>query len=303
MVLKRGLLSGASILGSMMFCASSVAPANAEGTVKADYVATLGGFPVGSGSLEFAVDGNGDYRAGLEAQVRGLAAVIANRSVTAAATGKASGKDVASGAFRLAIDGGAEPNHVEMTFGSGGAVKDYSATELHFPGWDRRVPLLPEHKKGVIDPLAAFVLSTAPGRDPMDAANCDHTAKVFDGRVRYDLRMTYGTKMEVQGKEGYAGPALVCAVAYRPIAGFRPLSPAEEKFERNLEMSIWFVPVGGTNVLLPYKVVVGTPFGLLQVYAHALDVKSPMVADGQGADPVTTGSVRTAKAGKHRSAE
>lgn len=303
MRVRRGLLGGASVLGSVMSCALVAAPAVADSTVKADYVATLGGFPVGSGTLEFGIDPSGEYRAGLTAQVRGLAAIIANRSVTAAASGKAGAKDVASAAFNLAIDGGAEPNHVSMTFGSGGAVKDHSATTLHFPGWDRRVPLLPEHKKGVIDPLAAFVLASAPGRDPMDAANCDHTAKVFDGRVRYDLRMTYGTKMEVQGKEGYAGPALVCAVAYRPIAGYRPLSPAEEKFERNLEMSIWFVPVAGANVLLPYKVVVGTPFGLLQVYAHTLEAKAPLVAEGQGTAAITTGSVRTAKAAKQRAAQ
>ena len=34
-------------------------------------------------------------------------------------------------------------------------LDDDAYGELHFPGWDRRIPLLPEHKKGVIDPLAA----------------------------------------------------------------------------------------------------------------------------------------------------
>ncbi len=286
MVSERRILGGTTALGLAMLVAAPCMAA--ETTVKASYVATLGGFPVGSGTLEFGLAPGGDYRANLDAQVRGLASVIANRSASAKATGKAVGAQVASQAYNLAIDGGPEPNHVGMSFASG-AVKQLEATELHFPGWDRRVPLLPEHKKGVVDPLAAFVLPVAAGREAMDQANCDHTAKVFDGRVRYDLRMTYGTKMEVQGKEGYSGPALVCAVAYRPIAGFRPLSPAEEKFERNLEMSIWFVPVQGGNVLLPYKVVVGTPLGLLQVYAHDYTVRGTRTAEAPGAE--TTGSI------------
>ncbi len=285
MVRERKLLGGVALIGFAAILASAATPTLADTSVKARYVATLAGFPVGSGTLDFGYGNGGDFRADVDAQVRGLATLVANRSAAATASGKASGRDVASLAYKLAIDGGAEPNHVGMTFASG-AVKQLEATEIHLPGWDRRIPLLPEHKKGVIDPLAAFVLPVAAGRDPMDQANCDHTARVFDGRVRYDLRMTYGTKMDVQGKEGYAGPALVCAVAYRPIAGFRPLSPAEEKFERNLEMSIWFVPVGGANVMIPYKVVVGTPVGLLQVYAHAFTVEG-----GQTAEVTATGSI------------
>lgn len=293
MVSERRILGGTAALGlAVAIVAPGWSAALADTTVKASYVATLGGFPVGSGTLDFGFSAGGDFRGNLDAQVRGLAAVVANRTASASMSGKASGTQVNSLAYQLAIDGGPEPNHVDMAF-SGGAVKQLEATELHFPGWDRRVPLLPEHKKGVVDPLSAFVLPLASGRDPLDAANCEHTARVFDGRVRYDLRMTYGTKMEVLGKEGYTGPALVCAVAYRPIAGFRPLSPAEEKFERNLEMSIWFVPVAGANVLIPYKVVVGTPFGLLQVYAHAFTVKGGRTAEAPSAE--TTGSVPEAR--------
>ena len=219
MVRERKVVGGIALLGlTSALLASAALPAMADTKVKASYVATLAGFPVGSGTLDFGWTADGAYRADVDAQVRGLATLVANRTATASAVGKASGKEISSQIYNLAIDGGPEPNHVGMAF-SGGAVKQIEATELHFPGWDRRVPLLPEHKKGVIDPLAAFVVPLAAGRDPLDGANCEHTAKVFDGRVRYDLRMTYGSKMEVQGKEGSAGPALVCAVAYRPIAG------------------------------------------------------------------------------------
>lgn len=277
--------------GAAIATAAPTAASAAEATVRASYAATLAGFPIGNGSLDFDVSDDGSYRASVDARISGLASVIANRSAAATATGRAGGDAVASRAYRLAIDGGAWPNHVEMGF-SGGAVTQVSATELRFPGWDRRVPLKPEHKRGVIDPLAAFVIAVPPGKEVMNPANCNHTARVFDGRVRYDLRMVYGSRMEVQGTGGYSGPALVCAVNYKPIAGFRPLSPEEEKFERNLEFSIWFVPAGGSNVMIPYKVVVGTPVGLLQVYAHRFDVKGSAAVAAVASEPATTGTVR-----------
>lgn len=288
MVAERTTLAGLTALGLAASLGIAAPAAAADSTVEATYAATLAGFPVGSGTLSFSVSSSGDYRADVDAQVRGLAAVIANRSASAATTGRTSGAQLNSRSYRLAIDGGPQPNHVDMGF-SGGAVTQLEASELRYPGWDRRIPLLPEHKRGVIDPLAAFVLPVAPGRDPMAQANCDRTARVFDGRVRYDLRMVYGARMEVQGKEGYAGPALVCAVNYKPIAGYRPLSPEEEKFERNLEFSIWFVPVAGANVLIPYKVVVGTPVGLLQVYAYAFTARGPRTAEAPAEE--TTGTV------------
>ncbi len=298
MTAKRTIF-GRSVVGAGLAAGllATTAAAAAEATIEASYAATLAGFPVGSGTLNFVIGETGDYRAAIDAQVRGLAALVANRTATATASGRAAGDGIVSRDYSLAIDGGSWPNHVDLGF-SGGNVTQVEASELRFPGWDRRIPLKPEHKRGVVDPLASFVLPVPHGKDAMAPQNCNRTSKVFDGRVRYDLRMVYGARMEVQGKDGYAGPALVCAVAYRPIAGFRPLSPEEEKFERNLEFSIWFVPVAGVDVLLPYKVVVGTPIGLLQVYAHRMDVKGTRTAAAP-AEPeaaAATGSVRR----KHR---
>ncbi len=286
--LGRGVISAG--LGALALASLSGTAGAADASLRAAYAATLAGFPIGSGTLTFDIGGDGTYRADLDARVAGLATVVANRTATASASGRASGDAVASRGYRLSIDGGAWPNHVDMNF-SGGAVTQVAATELRFPGWDRRVPLKPEHKRGVIDPLAAFVISVPPGKEAMSPSTCNHTARVFDGRVRYDLRMIYGSRMEVQGTGGYSGPALVCAVNYRPIAGFRPLSPEEERFERNLEFSIWFVPVAGSNVMIPYKVVVGTPVGLLQVYAHRFDVAGERTVTAPS-EPATTGSVR-----------
>lgn len=280
----RGIKSGvAGILALGGLAAAAPVQAASEASVEATYYATLSGFSVASGTLTFALDGTGDYRAAIGAQVSGFAALVANRSASASASGRARSGNTLARDYALSISGGPVTNAVNMTF-SGGSVASVSATELRIPGADQRIPVTAAHKRGVVDPLGAFVVAMPNGRDVMTPKVCNRTLKVFDGRVRYDLRLVYGAKTAVRGTPGsYTGPAIVCAVAYRPIAGFRPLSAEQAKFERNIEFSIWFVPVGATNVLIPYKVVVGTPMGLLTVTAARFEVKGSRSAEAGAA--------------------
>lgn len=271
----RGLAArGVAALGlAATLIAGSATARAAEVTVDAAYGATIGGFPIGAGTLSFSVARNGEYAASIGAQVTGLAALIANRQATATTAGRALyGGQISPKAYMLDIAGGPVPNHVEMALANN-AVTNVSASEIRIPGWERRTPVTPAHKRGIVDPLGAFVISAGKARDPLSAEVCNRTVKVFDGRARYDLHMIYGAKTEVKGEPGsYSGPALICAVAYRPIAGFRPLSQAELEYERNIEFSIVFVPVASTNILIPHKVVIGTPSGKLVVTASRFKV-------------------------------
>jgi len=120
-----------------------------------------------------------------------------------------------------------------------------------------------------------------PNKDPLTPDACNRTLKIFDGRVRYDLHLVYGAKSDVTGDaSSYSGPAIICAVAYRPIAGQRILPPEVQKFESNIEFSIWFVPVGSTGILLPHRILIQTQSGLLTVTATKFVV--------HGSDPVVT---------------
>lgn len=281
MAIREGSLgrAAAALAGlAALACGAGTAAAEAgDAAVEATYYATLGGFSVGSGTLTFNLGSAGDYRAALGAQVTGFASLVSNRSAQASAAGRAAPGSTLSRSYSLAINGGAVPNVVNMAF-AGGSVSNVSATELNLPG--NRVPLTAAHKRNVVDPLGAFVLTMPSAKDTLTPKVCNRTLRVFDGRVRYDLRLVYGAKTEVRGGAGsYAGPAIVCAVNYRPIAGFRQLSAEQQNFERNMEFSIWFVPVGSTNVVIPYKVVVGTPMGLLTVTASRFQVSGSRTAN------------------------
>jgi len=250
-----------------------------EVTVDADYSASISGFPIANGSLQFKLNGSA-YDARINAQVSGLAALIASRTAVGNATGHVEGSRISPESYSLSIAGGQSVNEVAETF-SDNKVVALAATELHLAGWDERVPLLPSHKQGVVDPLGAFILPTPAGKDPLAPAACNRTLKIFDGRVRYDLHLVYGARNDIAGDPGsYSGPAIVCAVAYRPIAGQRILSPEQQKFERNIEFSIWFVPVGSTGLLLPHRIVIETQSGLLVVNASRFVV--------HGSEPIVT---------------
>lgn len=244
---------------------------NAE--VGATYSATLAGLPVGTGTLDYAIRGD-DYRASVDARISGFGKLFTSRVARAESEGRFGGERANARAYSLDIQGGGTPNYVRMAMANG-TVTGVEASEVRLPGWDNRVPLMPAHKKGVIDPLAGFMIKLEAGKDPFARDNCQRVQQVFDGRVRYDLRLTYGATSEVKGAGGsYAGKALICAVGYKPIAGFRQLSEEERKFEESIEFSIWFVPVGDTGVMLPHRVLVGTPVGLLIVRAERFMIRA-----------------------------
>ena len=54
---------------------------------------------------------------------------------------------------------------------------------------------------------------------------CRTGAGIFDGRLRYDLKLDFKRMETVKAERGYHGPALVCAVYFTPVAGYIPDRP------------------------------------------------------------------------------
>jgi hypothetical protein len=77
-----------------------------------------------------------------------------------------------------------------------------------------------------IDPVSAL-LNLSLGRGVTPERPCGSPISVFDGKQRYDLRLTYIGKTQVREK-GYRGPAAKCQVSFIPIAGFQPKEKDEK---------------------------------------------------------------------------
>src|SRR5213076_1399454 len=99
-----------------------------------------------------------------------------------------------------------------------GSVKELAASPP--PGWDH-VPVTETNRQGVVDPLTAMLFSAATAGEGLSQEACRHTLPIFDGRQRYDLKLSFKRMDKVTAEKGYAGPVVVCSVGYEPIAGHR----------------------------------------------------------------------------------
>ncbi len=95
----------------------------------------------------------------------------------------------------------------------------------------------------------------------MSAEACSQGQSVFDGRMRYDLKLEYRRIENIKVEKGYQGPVVVCAITFVPIAGYVPDRAAIKYLKAQRNMEVWFAPILGTRVLMPFKVVIPTPIG------------------------------------------
>ena len=133
-----------------------------------------------------------------------------------------------------------------------------------------RVPLSEKDKQGVLDPVGAFIIP-APADGPVSPAACNRTIPVFDGYTRFDVTLTYVGQRKVSAK-GYSGPVVICAARYVPIAGHRRDRPATKFMAENKDIEVWLAPVGGANVLMPFRVSLRTMMGTAVAEASEFSV-------------------------------
>jgi hypothetical protein len=101
----------------------------------------------------------------------------------------------------------------------------------------------------------------------MSPDSCRTGAAVFDGRMRYELKLDFKRVETVKSEKGYQGPVLVCAIYFTPIAGYIPDRPVIKYLATERRMEVAFAPIAGTRILVPYRMVVPTPFGTAMLEA------------------------------------
>jgi hypothetical protein len=90
---------------------------------------------------------------------------------------------------------------------------------------------------------------------------CQRTLEVFDGRLRYDMQFAFKRVERVKAGKGYAGPVVVCAVYFSPVAGYIPSRASIKYLSKQRDMEVWLAPIAGTRVLVPYRAQGPTPIG------------------------------------------
>src|SRR5262249_8727821 len=157
---------------------------------------------------------------------------------------------------------------VTMTL-AGGDVKDPTA-EISEPT-EGRVPVTAENRKGIIDPLSALLIRVDGAGDAVAATACQRTLPIFDGRRRFDLALSFKRIDQVKAEKRYAGPAVVCAVTFKPIAGYRTDSKLLKYLTDGRDIELALAPMTGTRFLAPFRFSVESMLGNMVVDATSFE--------------------------------
>lgn len=243
----------------------AASPAAAQGKVDAHYTASLAGVPVGKGGWVIEV-GDEQYMSATSGVTTGLLRVFASGEGSGIARGYVSNGTLVPSAYAASITAEKKTEEMRMTI-VGGVVKDLVVTPSLPPNPDR-IPVTEAHYRGVTDPMTASLVRVPGNGDPVSQEACvNRPSAIFDGRMRYDLTMSFKRMEEVKSEKGYAGPAAVCTVYFNPIAGYIPDRAAIKYLMKQRDMEVWLVPIAGTRIVVPYRVAIPTPLGTAALQA------------------------------------
>jgi hypothetical protein len=96
-------------------------------------------------------------------------------------------------------------------------------------------------KKGVVDPMTSSLVRVPGTGELLGPDACRGGSSVFDGRLRYDLKMDFKRMETVKADKGYHGPAVVCAIYFTPVAGYIPDRPVIKYLATERKMEIVLV--------------------------------------------------------------
>jgi hypothetical protein len=249
----------------LAFAAGSPSPVRAQGKLDATYTASLAGIPLGRGAWVIDI-GDEHFTAVTSGVTTGLLRVFASGQGSGISRGYVSNGTLIPSSYAATITASKKTEELKMKI-VGGVIKDLSI-DPPSPPQPERIPVTEAHLRGVTDPMTASLLRV-PGASAMLAADsCGRSTAIFDGRMRYDLTMAYKRIDSVKADKGYAGPALVCAIYFKPIAGYIPDRAAIRYLTKQRDMEAWLVPIAGTRILVPFRVTIPTPMGTGMLQAN-----------------------------------
>jgi hypothetical protein len=251
----------ASIRTAILSAALMLAPAVACAQTRLDarYVVTLAGVTIGKGA--WIVDiGDDQYTAAASGATTGILRLFASGHGTSAVRGAVVNGHLAPATYAASLTQDKKSDEVRMSL-AGGNVRDFSINPAPPPPAPERILVTEAHLRGVLDPVTASLVQMPGNGDPVSPEACNRGGSVFDGRIRYDLRLSYKRMERVKLAESYEGPVVVCAIYFTPIAGYLPGRVAIKYLTDQRDMEVWLAPIGGTRVLAPFRFSIPTPLG------------------------------------------
>ena len=271
---------GGLCAGAVTLFISQDAAAQAQSRLDARYEATLAGIPVGKGAWTIEITDD-QFSAAASGGTAGLLKAFAGGSGTSASQGRIVNGALVSTGYAASTTTSKKSETIRMALVNG-YVKEF-VIEPEPPVDADRIPVTDAQKHGVYDPMTGAILRVPGNGDVMSPDSCRTGAAIFDGRMRYDLKLDFKRIEGAKAEKGYQGPVLVCALYFTPVSGYIPDRPVIKYLAAERKMEIAFAPLAGTRVLVPFRMTVPTPLGTVMLEATQFIVTTtpPHVAKTQ----------------------
>src|SRR5471032_972975 len=238
------------LLAAFAMLALPAEPASAQGKLDARYEVTLAGIPVGKGAwvVDIADD---QYSATASGGTSGLLKAFASGFGTGGSQGRIVNGALLPQVYSATVNSSKKSETIRMSLAAGN-IKEF-VIEPEPPVDPDRIVVTDAHKRGVLDPMTGSLLRVPGSADPLGPEACRTGTSIFDGRMRYEIKLDYKRMETVRAEKGYQGPVVVCAVYFTPVAGYIPDRAAIKYLAAQRNIEAWFAPIAGTRVLVPFR--------------------------------------------------
>ncbi len=230
--------------------------------IEADYSASVLIFPVGRVALNAEIDET-RYRADAHVEAAGLAALFTDFEIDSRVEGQRLPAGPRPTSYAHIERTGDKRRDIDVRFDSN--IADATA-QPDFSSWGQP-PASEQDRTGVVDPMTAILQLSEIVLANNDTP-CQGVIPVFDGKQRYDLRLS-ARGMERVRTRAWRGEALVCDAFYEPISGYDPEdwpTPGETRHP----LTIWIAPIADGTAFLPVRLHTRAGFGGVTVELRTL---------------------------------
>jgi hypothetical protein len=263
--------------GFVMAAALAPATAKERKTIHADYNISFNGLSIGNFNFRSDLNGN-EYDLKGQARISILAGLLFEWRGDSASSGSVSARRPRPNSYSFGYRTSDKRETIDIEF-SNNNVKGIAVNPPQRKS-SARIPVTAKHMRNVVDPLSAVVMLTNVGSKKSGKEVCTQRLPIFDGKARYDLRLTYKTTKSVSTGHGYRGPAYICKVKFMPIAGHKRGDDENDYAAKNEGIEIWMIPLSEVDLYVPYYVYIPTAVGSAALTSTAFRVERSRRSQG-----------------------
>ena len=241
--------------GGTPFASPKPEPVDTSARFQVTYNISLGRFNLGNFNISGTVQ-NGQYSLRGNGVFSVLKGWVFNWKGSIGGSGEATTDGANPRSYSFSQSDGKYTERLSINFGDGfvQSVKIWPKPRP-YPG---EIKVTKEQVQRVVDPLSGAFLTARSDSTQADLSVCNQLIPVFDGRSRYDLVLKPKRRVMVQnrGNGNYSGPAAVCQVKFVPISGYPRGDPGIAELREAGGIEAWLVPLRGTGMYVPYRIVI-----------------------------------------------